>query len=276
MGSKNKNKYVMTADFGEEAGVYNWETIGDLNLWIKQLLSDWSWISSEGNNPANLAWSHISNSLNQVQNSLNQALNYTSVGQEGNYELYLSSAKTDLVNLITLYPWLLESGRKAFLMDLKHNRKSYEASIIVAYWMNKDLSGAALDKTIAALMACEFFELGIRDRVKNESSALKKLVGSIQNLIAKYSDQEITQKENFENFINTAELRSVENQAAFDLSQTTRNESFDNLISDARAELNQLKDTYYKHMAIAAPVEYWEKNVGSMLGGLLAQRYLLL
>ena len=258
MVTSNKNRYVLSADFGEEAGTFDWKSIDELKLWITQLITDWSWVSTQGHNPANLAWNKISEPLNIANSNVQQAVNYLNQGQDQAYEQYLNSAKSQLENLLRSYPWLLETGRRHFLEDLKSNGKSFEASIIVAYWMNQDLNGAPVAKTVSALMEYEFFERGIKDRVKIESSALKKLVGSIQNRLTSCSDLEAGQKETFEAFIESAELKSVANQEAFDLSQNTRNESFSKQLTDAQAELDKLKDTYDKHMAIAAPVEYWD------------------
>ena len=258
MVDSNKKRYVLSADFGEEAGSYNWKSNDDLKLWITQLISDWSWLSGQGNHPANSAWNQINRPLNDANSNVQQAVNYLSQGQEQAYDQYLNSAKGQLENLIRSYPWLLESGRRSFLDDLKLNGKSLEASIIAASWMNQDLSSVPVGKTIQALMAFELFELGIKDKVKTESSALKKLVGSIQNRLTSCSDLEMAQKENFDALVEHVEMKSAANQEAFDSSQASRDESFTKQLSDAQAELDKLKDTYDKHMAIAAPVAYWD------------------
>lgn len=67
--------------------------------------------------------------------------------------------------------------------------------------------------------------------------------------------------------------QSTQQQGAFDKDQQARAEGWKDQLEGAQAELDRLKETYDKHMALAAPVEYWDikrKKHGRWAGGAFA------
>jgi hypothetical protein len=249
----------LTANFGEHGGIYSWSSYDEANAWISTQRNDWQWISQQNTNPTNAAWSFIWNAISNCSNSLNSA------EQHKNNEQHAVNMKAEasksLERLYGSYPFLLpNSAYKKYILDLRDGGKTVEAALIAAYLLNQDLNSAPLSKAIPALVEYELFSRGIKDRVKSESATLKKLVGDMTTLLDEHKQLKAAQVAEF-----TALNLDVSNQvatqgASFDQTQTERDTQWTTQLEGAAEELKQLNATYDAHMALAAPVSYWEEK----------------
>lgn len=259
MSESKSSDTFMLADFGEHSGQYSWSSDIEFSNWITQLYNDWIWIGQQNHNPTNSAWHVISKHLNQITSFIQQAQHYANQNQSENAENQIASAKSALENIISRYPWLLaKSSHRVFVEEVRDSGKTLEAGIIVAHWMGLDLSGPPIRSTISALLQSELFERGIKDRARGEATTLKKLAGDLQTTLTNFQENERTQTTRFNTLHEAISNQSSEQQTTFDAAQTERESGWKKLLTDSQAELDRLKETYDKHMALAAPVEYWD------------------
>lgn len=227
--------------------------------WISQLQNQWSWISRLGHQSTNNAWQNIYTSFNQATSNLQQVQNYRVQGQIQYADNHLASTRTILENHIRQYPWLLaNSAQRRFVEEVRDTRHPLEAGLIVASWMNLDLNGAPFLYVVNALLQWELYERGIKDRLKTESAALKKLAGDMQTTLTQYQEAERSQTIRFDNLHGELINQQSVQKSAFEEAQLKRTEAWELQRNTAQSELDNIKNTYDQHMAIAAPVDYWE------------------
>lgn len=257
--SEPEIKPYLSVDFGEQGGRFDWMTADEAMTWMNQLRDQWSWISGVGHNPTHQVWSAIANGFNSPIGNIQQAQNYQNQGQPQAVEGQLTNARALLENFIKPNPWLLPgNAQRRFVEEIKESGKSLEAGVIVANWMQIDLSGPPIRQVVWALMQWEFYERGIKDRMKSESAALKRLAGDMQTTLTGYQEAERTQTARFDGLHSQITEQSSGQQTEFETAQTTRDTEWQAKIEETQKELDALKDAYDKHMSLAAPVEYWE------------------
>lgn len=261
MSESDKPQPYMSADFGEHAGRYEWATHEEVMTWIAQLQSQWSWIAQQRHNPPHQVWQTIANTLSNATNILQQAQNFRNQGQVQNADSQVASARSTLEGFIRGYPWLLPtSAQRRFVEELRDAGKPLEAALIVCHWMGQDLSGPPIRSIISALLQWELYERGIKDRMKTDSAALKRLAGDMQSMLTKYQEAERTQTTRFDELHSQISEQATQQQSVFDADQVARAEGWKKQLDAAQAELDRIKETYDKHMALAAPVEYWDSK----------------
>lgn len=259
MIESDKPQPYMSADFGELGGRKDWTSHEDLSKWLAQLQNQWSWISQQGHNPPQQAWQTIANTVGNVSNLLQQSQNYRNQGQGQDADRHIDAARSSLEGLVRAHPWLLpNSAQRRFVEEIRDAGKPLEAALIVCYWMGLDLSGAPIRSVVSGLLQWELYERGIKDRMKTESASLKRLAGDMQTTLAQYQESERTQTNRFVELYEQVSGQSIQQQKDFDTEQQARNESWEKKLGDTQAELDRLKETYDKHMALAAPVDYWD------------------
>lgn len=259
MASPDKTTPYLSVDFGEYGGRHEWNTHPEVANWIAQLLSQWTWMSGLGQQSTNSAWQTISTSLNQVTNNLQQAQNNRNQNQLQTADQQVTAARTSLEKFIRTYPWLLPtSAQRHFVEEIRDTRHKLEAGLIVANWMNQDLNGAPFRYVVNALLQWELHERGIKDRMKSESTTLKKLAGDMQTTLTQYQEAERIQTNRFDNLHVELTNQQSAQQSTFEEVQLKRTEAWELQRNTVQNELNNLKTTYDQHMAIAAPVDYWE------------------
>lgn len=259
MSESNKVTPYFAVDFGEQGGHHEWKSHKEIVDWISQLQQQWSWIGGLSQQPTNNAWKNIYPNLNQASAHLQNAQNFLTQGNPQAADSHLSAARTTLESHIRTYPWLLaNSAKRRFIEEVRDAGRPIEAGLIVASWMNQDLNGAPLRFVVNALLQWELYERGIKDRMKTESAALKKLVGDMQTTLTQYQESERSQTTRFDNLHGEySRLQSAQN-TAFEEAQNKRIEAWQLQTNSAQSELDNIKNTYDQHMAIAAPVDYWE------------------
>lgn len=109
-----------------------------------------------------------------------------------------------------------------------------------------------------ALLQWELYERGIKERMKTESATLKRLAGDMQTTLTQYQEAERTQTKKFDELHEAFINQQTEQQSSFDEIQQHQTESWELHRIAAQSELDTIKNTYDQHMAIAAPVDYWE------------------
>lgn len=249
----------LTANFGEEGGIYSWASYDEVNAWVSKQRNDWQWISQQNTNPTNTAWAVIWNAVSNFTNNLNSAEQHKD-NEKHNAHMKSEAGKA-LERLFGKYSFLLpNSSYGKYIFDLRDGGKPVEAGLIASYLLDQDLNGAPLSKVIPALVEFELFSRGIKDRVKSESSALKKLVGDMSTLLDEHKQLKAAQVAEF-----TALNLDVSNQVAaqgesFEQAQTERDSQWTTQLTATAEELKQLNATYDAYMALAAPVSYWEEK----------------
>ncbi|MHB1115631.1 DUF6161 domain-containing protein [Sideroxydans sp.] len=250
-----------SANFGEEGGLHEWKTHEEIINWINQLQQQWSWLSGQGQNSTNQAWQKIHSSTSAIINHLQQSINFRNQNNIAHADNQFTAARTALENLIRQFPWLLpNSAKRKFVEEVRDTRHILEAGIIVASWMGIEISGAPIRFIINALLQEGLFERGIKDRYKTEASSLKRLAGEVQTALTHYQEEERTQTNRFNELHEVFIQQQNSQQEEFNNNQSTRSAEWDKQRDSSEKELENIKNTYDQHMALAAPVEYWESK----------------
>lgn len=259
MSETSKSIPYLSVDFGEQGGRYEWKTHEEAISWITQLQNQWDWISRHNFPPTRNAWQIIVNNLNAANSSLQQVQNYRNKNQPQLVDQQIASARTTLKEFVRKYPWLLpNTAQRRFVEELRDGGKQLEAALIVSNWMGQDLNGAPIRQVVDALLQWELYERGIKDRMKTENATLKRLAGDMQTTLTQYQEVERAQTNRFDTLHSQISEQTSKQQTTFDDAQTNRAETWKLQLSANQQELNNLKNTYDQHMALAAPVEYWE------------------
>lgn len=259
MSLVEEKKPYLSVDFGERGGRFDWMTADEAVAWINQLRDQWGWITKGAYNPQKQVWSAIVNGFNSPVANIQNALNYRGQGNSQAVDNQLTNARSSLESFVKPNPWLLPgNAQRQFVEEIKESGKHQEAGLIVASWMKIDLSGAPVNQIVWALMQWELYERGIKDRVKSESAALKRLAGGMQTTLTDYQEAERTQTARFNVLHSQITEQSSGQQEEFQAAQTIRDAEWRSKIEETQSELDALKDTYDRHMSLAAPVDYWE------------------
>lgn len=253
-------KPYMFVDLGEDGGRLEWATYEDVLKWINELRNAWGWIGGQSKfNPIQRAWHTLSSNFEAIANSLQQARNFHNQGLAPQASNQLASTKSAIENFIRQYLWLLpNSAKRQFVEELNAAGKSLEAATIVALWQGQDLNGVPVRQLVSGLLYLELYERGIKDRAKGESVVLKRLASDMQTQLTQFQADERNLINRFDTLHLQASQQTVAQQAAFDGVQAERDGQWKQQIADAKNELELLKTTYDQHMALAAPVDYWE------------------
>lgn len=256
--SKESTPYL-SVDFGEQGGHHEWKTHEEAINWITQLQSQWSWISGLGHQATHNAWQIIAGNLNTVTTNLQQAQSYLNQNQLPHADQNIAAARSALEGLIRSYPWLLpNTAQRSFVDELRNGGKPLDAGLIVANWMGQDLNGTPIRHVVNALLQWELYERGIKDRMKTESATLKRLAGSMQTTLTEYQEAERAQTNRFDALHDKISEQQSAQEASFDKEQKRLIYEWESQRNSTQQELDNLKNTYDQHMAIAAPVDYWE------------------
>lgn len=259
MSESEKPQPFLSADFGENAGRHDWVSYDEAVSWITQLQNKWNWVGQQRQNPTNQAWQSIANALNGVTNTLQQAQTLRTQGHAPKADNHIATARSSLEGFVRGNSWLLPNcAQSHFVEELRDAGKALEAALIVCHWMGLDLSGVPIRPVVSGLLQWELYERGIKDRMKTENAALKRLVGDMQTTLSQFQEIERTQTVRFENLHGLISEQTAKQQIAFDEGQQARNDGWEKQLGETQEELNRLKETYDKHMALAAPVEYWD------------------
>ncbi|MCM2308985.1 MAG: DUF6161 domain-containing protein [Sulfuritalea sp.] len=247
------------ADFGENGGRFEWSSREEIAGWIGQLQNRWEWIGQQRHSPTNNALQVIVGKFNATQQALTHASNHRKQGQTQQAESQLASARSSLEDFVRTYPWILpDSAQCRFVEGLRDAGQKLEAALIVAHWLAQDLNGAPIRQTVNALLTWELHDRGIKDRMKSESAALKRLAGDMQTALTQHRELERQQVARFDDLYKQDSDQSLEHHGVFVEGEAKRNSLWQEQLTGMQNELKSLKETYDKHMALAAPVEYWD------------------
>lgn len=259
MSESEQSKSHISANFGEQGGRYEWANLDELLAWMVAIQQQWSWIASIGYAATNTAWNTISNRFNNIVGLVRQAKDYLAQGQETHSSSSLRSGVTDLERFVSDYPWLLkENAQTQFIEELRQSGKQIDAGLIVAKWLGQDFNGVPVAKVVDAFLAWELYLRGIKNRVKHETAALKKLAGDMQTTLVEYQEAKRVEKNRFDELHAEIVEKVAQQESEFEESQNFRDSEWKRRFAESQAELNKLVDTYDKHMALQAPVDYWE------------------
>lgn len=255
--SENSQSIYLSANFGEIGGFRSWENFIEIRDWITAQRTAWQWIGQNRENPTNNAWSLISNTLNNCQQQLTSAeQNKANPQQE---EAFKRNAVQQLESFYKTRSWLLPDSTYAdFIFNMRDSGKPLEAALVVAYLMDQDLSGGSITAGLRGIVDFELFSRGIKDRSKTEATTLRRLAGEIATTLDELKQLQILQGSEFDELNQKIEDQMANQSTNFSDAQAARDTQWQQKLADADAELKRLNDTYDTHMAIAAPVSYWE------------------
>lgn len=261
MSEKVENEPFLSVDFGHGGGRFDWMSDREAEVWVSQLRDQWSWLSSIGQNATNQAWKLIVGAINNSVNSIQQARNSAAQNQAAQVIEALNNARSHLEGFVKKNLWILPgTARYKFIEEVKDSGKTLEAGLVVAAWMPIDLNGAPIRQVVWALLQIEMFERGSDSRIFAEDSALSEISGKLQSSLTELKALERAQKERFETLHDQIFEQSSGQKEIFELDQSGREETWKTALDETQRELDALKETYDKHMALAAPVEYWENK----------------
>ena len=247
----------LVVNFGEEGGSQSWTNIEEVRAWMTLQRTDWQWLSQQNTNPTNNAWGVISSALEACRNSLQSAEQHA--GNEQHVTHMKRDAGQHLERLFTKSPWLLpNTSYRKYIFEMRESGRPIEAGLIAAHLLGQDMNGAPLSKVVAALVEFELFSRGIKDRVRTESAALKKLVGEMTTLLDEHKQLKVNQAAEFAILNADVATQTTNHGTSFDEAQAGRDEAWKKQLQETEDELKQLNETYDTHMALAAPVSYWE------------------
>jgi hypothetical protein len=247
----------LVVNFGDTGGSFSWNSSEEVRAWINERRTDWQWLSQQNTNPTNNASGVISSALEACRNSLQSAEQHA--GNEQHVTNMKRDAAQHLERLFSKSPWLLpNSATRKYIFEVRESGRSIEAGLIAAHLLGQDMNGAPLSRVVSALVDFELFSRGIKDRVKTETTALKKLVGEMTTLLDEHKQLKVNQSTEFENLNAEIASQTASHDTSFDEAQTSRDDAWKKQIQEAADELKQLNETYDTHMALAAPVSYWE------------------
>lgn len=248
-----------SVDFGEYGGQFHWTTHEDVVNWISALREQWGWVSKQA--AAQTAAQKINSALKQVLGPLSAAKSNQELGQKPQAEANLALARSTLESLVRSNPWLLpDSARRIWVEGIRDSGQPLEAALIVAHWLGQDINGAPVRQVVSAMLMLELHERGIKDRVKSESAALKRLAGDMQTTLAQMQESDRTQSHRFETLHTQLSEQSSAQQGTFVTSQDGRDAEWKKQLAENQTALDGLRDTYDKFMALKGPVDYWEQK----------------
>lgn len=248
----------LSVDFGDFGGRLEWLTFTDFQKWCSELKNSWSWLEQLNQQAA---WSTLVHGLSSPLNQLQQAETYRVQDQESNFVALRDDGKIILERFVNAHFWILpNSTQYQFVFEIKDSGKLTEAGVLVTNWFGLDLNVFPIRSVVWALIQNELFERGIKDRLRLESAALKRLVGGMQTKLTEVGEKEKDQVNRFTQTHSDLLAQVIEQKNAFLDAQTDRTNKWDKKLNQATDELDRLKDTYDKFMSLAAPVKYWESK----------------
>ena len=141
---------------------------------------------------------------------------------------------------------------------MRDSGRALEAALVAAYLMNQDLNNGPIAAALRGIVEFELFSRGIKDRARTEAASLRKLSGEMTTRLDELKQLQVLQGSEFDSLNQKVELQITEQATNFNDAQDARDAQWQQKLADAEAELKRLNDTYDTHMAIAAPVSYWE------------------
>ena len=255
--TENSETLYLTSDFGPNGGVFSWNSFAEIRDWITARRTDWQWLSQQRHNPTANAWNLINDTLNNCQQHLTNA--EQNKGNPQQEEAFKRNAVQQLENFFKPHWWLLpNSTYLKFIFDLRDSGQPLEAALVAAYLMNQDLNNAPTAYVLRGVLGFELFLRGIKDRSKTEAAALRKLSGEMTTTLDQLKQQQISQGSEFDALNQKIEEHISAQATSFSDAQDARDKEWQQKLTDAQTELKRLNDTYDTHMALAAPVSYWE------------------
>lgn len=247
----------LTANFGEYGGVHSWKTFAEIRDWIAARRTDWQWLSQQRHNPTDSAWSFINDTLNQCQQNLNNAEQHK--GNPQQEDAFKRSAVQQLESVFKNFHWLLpDNPYVEFVFKMRDSGRALEAGLVVAYLLNRDLNNGPISAALRGIVEFELFSRGIKDRARTEAASLRKLSGEMTTKLDELKQLQVLQGTEFETLNRRVEDQISDQNSNFNDAQAARDAQWQQKLADSEAELKRLNETYDTHMAIAAPVSYWE------------------
>lgn len=255
--SENSETIYLTASFGEEGGVHSWNSFIEIRDWITARRGDWQWLSQQRHNPTNSAWNLINDALNNCQQHLTNAEQNKSNPQQE--DAFKRNAAQQLENLYKSRSWLLPGSTYAdFIFAMRDSGRALDAAMVVAYLLNQELNNGPITPALRGIVGFELFSRGIKDRSKTEAASLRKLSGEMTTKLDELKQLQAFQGSEFDSLNQKIEGQISDQASNFNDAQAARDAQWQKKLEDAESELKRLNDTYDTHMAIAAPVSYWD------------------
>lgn len=250
-------------DLKEFGGRHVFREHQELSTWVETERQVWEWLhNNNGNNPFVAVAQQQMGPLSTCSKLVHQVSQHMLQGQlpqasstleniRSTLERHYCSGKTGLYST---------TAKAAFINQVKDQRGSRIAALILASWIKVDQNGVPAHEAVEAGIERVFFERGIKDRVPSEKTALNKLATGMQDVL---SEGQRTQHEHGQKFAEQEQalITLQENlQQQFAEAQQERGTVWAEQLDDCEKKLNHLRKTYDDFMAIQSPVRYWEQK----------------
>jgi Family of unknown function (DUF6161) len=254
------------ADLGPLSGSVRWDSLRAAITWLGDLAREWTWSGQDEARyiSQNQVWVLIENPIGAIRRGIEQAI-------EGAGEASLSvdrrntvfaAAVEQLRQLFEAQPWLRAgSPEQALIADVRSRKGDVVAAAVVAVWLGVDLRRSDYVYAVAqATVELELFLRGAPKRIDWETKAYEGLIKTLEGDRASHLaaiSAGVRQVQGQEDDFNAAE---AQRSKVFDDLHAARSQHWGDVVSAAKADLENIKDAYDKHMALAAPVEYWQSK----------------
>lgn len=254
------------ADLGPLSGSVSWDSLPAAADWLSSLAGEWAWTGQDEAKEVlhNQGWARISIPIGKIRRGIEQAVQGPSeAGLDDDQRVAVfGNAVVQLRKLFEAQPWLRAgSPEQALIADVRSRKGDAVAAAIVAVWLGLDLGRSDHVYAIAqATVELELFLRGAPERLDWETKAyeeiIKTLEGDRASHLAAISDG-VRQLQGHEGDFNAAEDQRAK---VFEDFHAARSQHWSDVIVNAKADLENIKSAYDKHMALAAPVEYWQSK----------------
>lgn len=247
-------------EFGPTGGTYEFESIDDARQWVEKVRSSWDWLNGNFSQATYRARELIHGELSQTIGILQQASGYLQQGNDA-WRPQIQQAANRLNPFVAKNNWILaETAKNKFLQGIRQSRGDSIAAHIVAHWLNCDLSNISPSIVLPAIIEAELYERGSEGRITAETTAINELIERLHGDAHAYRhSREFDNAESSSLIESSKQAEAARSQEFSDL-QKKRSDEWSNALAKANQELANVKDAYDKHMALAAPVTYWESK----------------
>lgn len=258
MSQPNTSQFPLKFEFGDDEGSQLSESYDDAISWLSGLQNEWSWVALSGQYNFQNVWNRLNDQFAEPISLFNQAKNYRIQGQFDAEKNHLDAAKLKFEQSIKQFPWILDSAQRNYVRKILADGSTEIASATVAHWLQSDLTGIPPQFVVPAILKWELYNYGIDGRFEQESKILKQLAGEMRSALTEIKISEIKQTNEFDVLSLLMSEQTASSRKEFEQVQAEQEAAWNAQLERSNLEFENIRNTYDKHMALAAPVDYWD------------------
>lgn len=252
-----------SVDFGPELGTKLFADIQSFRQALQSINQGWTWLNGAANSSGNSSKQHIEAKLSPILTSyIQNAETYQQQNRFNDSFNSLNQAKSHTLALFKEFPWISpDHSLHSFILDLRDQNNHAEAVAIVHHLLG--LTGQlniSLLSQIKGLIKLDFFQRGIKSRVKFEHSNLERLASEYATKSVDIEKEISLKNKQFSDFLESCKRNVAEQILAQDEASKSKHQEWEDALSQTKTDLKNLTDTYDNQMSLRKPVEYWERK----------------